>query len=301
MNTTFNWIWSAVALILGLGIGYLIGITKNTSPKNPVVKKEIAKDSTPSTISKQVVKDSIANSPVAQDDNKEEVKSTTPVAPLPTPETLPVKSSKDSLGKVKICLSDNKMSEILTSVSEHLEAQKLAYIISEGQDCSGIFHKIKDSIRQRLILLCGSNDYVYPMYKKERSSRQVADWFWEKGNLIIVEDPMKSRNSIRPGCVMFFGKPGKKFQNMTIEQLTDKNNNYTSNGYIMHVGVVTEVKTDKNNNVIEYTMMHGRNSRIHASRTNYHTEFQSKNRKDLPKFGNWSQQWVAMAYIITPS
>jgi hypothetical protein len=215
--------------------------------------------------------------------------------------TLPlnVNNANRILPPVTMGISDQKISSVLETISENLEKKRLPYISSLSQDCSGIFHQIKDSLQARLVALRTSAEYHYPKYKKDRNSRQIADWYWENDNLMIVEDAVASRNSIRPGAVMFFGKSNKKYKNMTIEQLTDKNNNYTSNGIIGHVAVVTSVKTDEDNNVIEYTMMHGRNPRRHASRTGS-KEVQSKRTKGLPPFGNWSQQWVAIANIVTP-
>ena len=196
-------------------------------------------------------------------------------------------------------ISDNKISTVLEEIARSIEKQKLAYDKSLGQDCSGIFHRIKDSIQVRLPALAGS-EYQYPTFKSVRSSRQIADWYYRNNNLLIVEDPMASRNSIRPGSVMFFGKPDKKFKNMTIEQLTDRDNQFTSNGYIMHIAVVTSVQTDENDNVIAYTMMHGRNKEHPASRSGSKI-VQSTRTTGLPAFGNWSQQWVAVANIATPN
>ncbi len=221
---------------------------------------------------------------------------TPPVAPLPTADPT---GGSIVLEPVKTGISDDKISRVLESISDNMEKQKLAYVSSLGQDCSGIFHRIKDSIQVRLPALRDGYGYKYPKYSKDRSSRQIADWYYRNGNLMIIEDAVAARNSIRPGSVMFFGKPNKKFRNMTIEKLTDRDNNYTSNGIIMHVAVVTSVRTDEEGNVVDYTMMHGRNSRIHASRTGS-KEVQSKRTKGLPPFGNWSQQWVAVANIATP-
>lgn len=81
--------------------------------------------------------------------------------------------------------------------------------------------------------------------------------------------------------------------------LTDHSNNYTSNGAIMHVAVVTAVTTDEEGNVVDYTIMHGRNAEKHASRTGSKA-VQSRNTENLPPFGNWSHQWVAVANIMTP-
>ena len=216
--------------------------------------------------------------------------------------TLPLNVDNNNriLKPVKMGISDKKISEVLRGIAESLERKKLAYVSSLSQDCSGIFHQIKDSLQTRLAALRASKEYHYPLYNKDRSSRQIADWYYENDNLLIVEDAMAARNSIRPGSVMFFGKSNKRYKNMTIEQLTDKDNNYTPNGIIGHIAVVTSVKTDENNNVIEYTMMHGRNPKRHASRTGSKA-VQSKRTKGLPPFGNWSQQWVAVANIVTPN
>ena len=202
------------------------------------------------------------------------------------------------LKRVNMGISDKKISEVLKSVAGNLELQRLAYVSALGQDCSGIFHKIKDSIQVRLPTLAQNSGYDYPVYAKDRSSRQIADWYYQKNNLLIVEDPISAKNSIRPGAVMFYGKPNKKYSNMTIESLTDRDNNYTPNGSIMHVAVVTSVRTDEKGNVLDYTIMHGRNTRIHASRSGS-KEIQSRNTHGLPPFGNWSQQWVAIANIAT--
>lgn len=210
----------------------------------------------------------------------------------------PIPSEGVVLNRINTGISDRKIGEILSNIAENMEKKKLAYISSKAQDCSGIFHQLKDSLQNRLPTLAGGSSYQYPEYKNIRSSRQIADWYHKNGNLLIVEDPMASRNSIRPGSVMFYGKPNKKFKNMTIESLTDKDNNYTSNGAIMHIAVVTNVRTDEDGNVLEYTIMHGRNKRVHASRSGS-KEVQSTRTKGLPPFGNWSQQWVAVANIMT--
>ena len=215
----------------------------------------------------------------------------------------PIKSRPIVIGelpRVKMGISDNKIGSILTSISKNLEAKRLAYVSSQMQDCSGIFHQLKDSIQQRLPALAQSGgSFQYPSPSEARSSRQIADWYFKKNNLIIVEDAMASRNSIRPGSVMFYGKSGKKFSDIDIDMLTDRNNNFTSNGAIQHIAVVTEVKTDENENVIEYTIMHGRNKRVHASRSGSKA-VQSLRTKGLPPFGNWKQQLVAIANITTP-
>lgn len=219
-----------------------------------------------------------------------------PVAPIEKPKT---PAAIGELPRTKMGISDVKIGNVLTSISENLEAKRLAYISSQMQDCSGIFHQLKDSLQERLPSLADGGSYQYPSPKEARSSRQIADWYHENNNLLIVQDAMASRNSIRPGSVMFYGKSGKKFSNIDIDMLTDRDNNYTSNGAIQHIAVVTQVSTDENGNVLDYTIMHGRNSSVHASRSGSKA-VQSLNTKGLPPFGNWKQQLVAIANIATP-
>jgi hypothetical protein len=184
------------------------------------------------------------------------------------------------------------------SISKNLEAKNLAYDASKSQDCSGIYHQLKDSIQVRLPALKQGSEYKYPQYKSDRSSRRIADWYHRNNNLLIVDDPIASKNSIRPGTVLFFGQSRKGIKNLTINDLTDRDNSFTRNGIIMHVAVVTQVFIDDNGNVTGYDMMHGRNSDTPASISGS-KEIQSTNTKGLPPFGNWKQHWVAAANMAT--
>lgn len=212
---------------------------------------------------------------------------------LQTPDSMAV-----AMGRAD-CVSGDSFQQRLLRVTENIEAKKYPYRADLGQDCSGIFHKIKDSVDLWTQSQCEDSNFVFPDYDSTRSSRAIADWYYEKGNLTLVEDPMKVRNQIVPGSVMFYSKPGKTYTNLNIEKLTGKSNNYSpASGAIMHIGVVVDVTKDEEGNVVQYTLMHGRNERHPASRTDYHKEVQSKN-QTLPKFGNWSQQWVAIASVVT--
>lgn len=197
------------------------------------------------------------------------------------------------------CMSTEDFQQSLMRISKNIEARKFAYRRELGQDCSGIFHKIKDSVEIWASSNC-SQVFSYPDFETTRSSRHIADWYYRNDNLVFVEDPMTSRNLIKPGSVMFYAKPGKKYSGLTIEMLTASDNNYNSaQAAIMHIGVVVDVTRDPEGNVIQYTLMHGRNERYPASMTDFHKEVQSRSNPNLPKFGNWSQQWVAIAEVAT--
>ena len=73
------------------------------------------------------------------------------------------------------CAEDEALHAKLLSVSSSLEAMKLPYVASKGQDCSGIYHKMKDSVQQWLPADC-ADQYVFTEYDQIRSSRQIADW-----------------------------------------------------------------------------------------------------------------------------
>lgn len=206
--------------------------------------------------------------------------------------------SSTSLARVKMGISDKKIGEVLSAVSKVMEEKKLAYVSSMMQDCSGIFHQLKDSLQSRLPSLAAGSQFQYPTPQVARSSRQIADWYHKNNNLLIVQDPIACKNSIRPGSVMFYGKANRVFKNIDIDMLTDRNNNYTSNGAIQHIAVVTAVTRDKDGNVIDYTIMHGRRPGKTAHRSGS-KEVQSRN-KELPAFGHWSQQWVGIANMATP-
>lgn len=198
-------------------------------------------------------------------------------------------------------VSDAIMSEVLSSIADNIETEKLEYNSDLLQDASGIYHKIKNEFQKRMPTLSEGKSFQYPLSINVRTTRQIADWYFKNDNLLLVQDALTSRNNIRPGSVMFYGKSEESFQNINIDQLTDRKNNYTTNGIIQHIAVVTSVKKDQNGNVEEYTIMHGRRPGKIAFRSTS-KEIQSTNTKGLPPYGNWKQQWVAIApTIYTPT
>jgi hypothetical protein len=194
-------------------------------------------------------------------------------------------------------VSENKLTTVLETVAREMEEKKLAYVIELGQDCSGIYHQIKDSIQARIPVLRDPAKYHYPPFRPDRDSRQIAHWYHRHNNLHIVRDALADANKIRPGSVMFYGQTDKIYDNPTIEQLI------TRGVGIMHVAVVTSIETDDTGNLTAYTIMHGRNKRHHASRTGGNCDCPKKGlhrqHVNFP-FGNWNQPWVAVANIETP-
>ena len=200
-------------------------------------------------------------------------------------------------------LSENKIGTQLIYISESITAQKLPYIVGGPalQDCSGIFLRITDSLRTRIPALADKSKYVFPDPNMHRSSRGIARWYHEHGNLHIVEDGKAEANRIHPGSVMFFANTDQKYSNMNIDLLAGPPSGVPK-GVIMHIATVVSVEKDAAGNVIKYTMMHGRNTKNPASPSGGNCDCGATTGKQHEKFpfGNWNQQWVAVANIETP-
>lgn len=105
-----------------------------------------------------------------------------------TPEVKPATTNSGSGGLANRTVSDNKETTALENIARNLEAKKLVYDHTLGQDCSGIYHQIKDSIQLRISELGDLTKYKYPTFKEVRSSRQIADWYYRNNNLLIVQN-----------------------------------------------------------------------------------------------------------------
>ncbi|MEL6670584.1 MAG: hypothetical protein AAFR61_00185 [Bacteroidota bacterium] len=305
MNKTLSYV--LIALLAGLA-GYLYG--ENTALKRFLTEQiaanhfqveppqEGSKQLTEATPATSVQK--VAQKPSQEVQPKPEVKPlATAVKPevaeekiAPTPDPRP---APQALPEVSNCIEDEKEWSLqLTLYSEQLEKQRIPYTQSPAsalQDCSGIFHRIVQFAQSK----CDRN--LYPTPEKVRDSRSIARWYHEQGNMVIVQDAKASRNLIKPGSVMFFGRNGQRYSNITIEDMTG-NAKKGIRGAIEHIGVVTEVHKDENGDVIGYVMMHGRRPGKHAQRSHYHKI--EPPRLGYPVLGNWNQQWIGISNIMTP-
>ncbi len=203
-------------------------------------------------------------------------------------------------------VDENRMAIVLDNIAADLEAQKLAYKSELGQDCSGIYHKVKDQVRRKISTLGDKSKYIYPEFSVDRNTRQIAYWYHKHNNLHMVKDAMASRHLIRPGSVMFYGRTEEKYADLSADLLSNpdvfQHDKAAGKGKIYHVGVVTNVTKDEQGNVVRYTLMHGRNSKYTASRTDGNWDGPGGYGTAFAKFpfGNWNQQWIAVANIETP-
>ncbi len=293
----------SILLILGLALCFLSGCSGSSgkmaakaTEEKPAAPTTTAKDETAATEEKPDT--AAAPRPPTPGEGETASGENTETSPEPAA------PATGSGGLAARAVSDNKLTTVLETIARELEAKNLAYVSSLGQDCSGIFHQIKDSVQLRIPALADKSKYAYPSFRDDRNSRQIAGWYYRHNNLHIVQNPMADRNKIRPGTVMFFGRTDEKYSNMDIGLLAnaDKFIHDGQNGKIYHVAIVTSVEKDEQGNVAKYTIMHGRNTKYPASRSSGNYDGPGGFGKAFAEFpfGNWNQQWVAMAYIETP-
>ncbi|MCK6692411.1 MAG: hypothetical protein L6Q97_09930 [Thermoanaerobaculia bacterium] len=161
--------------------------------------------------------------PAAKPASTPAVTATTPANPSASPAS---SASAGSLPTASKCFSgDKELEDDLNLYASEIEAKKLIYSRELMQDCSGIFYRLLDEFAKKKC-----DGYQYPDPKSARPARMIAKWFFDNKNFKLVKDPMVSRNMIKPGAVMFYGAPGKKYHDTGIEQLSQQ-------GGIFHVGV----------------------------------------------------------------
>lgn len=211
--------------------------------------------------------------PAAEERAGEEASTPEPAALKSLPDIHPMSCSDASLS----------FDDYILAVAGNFEKQKIAYNSIPLSDCSGMFHRMVLAVKD----FCPA--YQYPEADEARDTRALARWYYDNNNLVIVQDAAASGHLIRPGSVMFFGNSEVKYTNITIDKIAVR-------GGIEHMGTVVEVEKDRDGNVIGYTMFHGRNPRKPAGNTKH--KLKNSNRK-VPPFGNWTQQWVAVANIAT--
>lgn len=177
------------------------------------------------------------------------------------------------------------LDETIQDIATDLQSQKLLYNSKPFTDCSGIFHRVLREINKRC------PDYQLPDAEQYRDTRELARWYYDQGELIVIEDPFAAADLIKPGAVLFFGYRDKKYKNIKPAQL------FTAAG-IEHMGVVVDVQYDSYQRVMSYGLFHGQTTGKIASITRFH--LRNPTRPNLPPFGNWNQQWVAFARIVKP-
>ncbi|MEJ2130350.1 MAG: hypothetical protein P8Y95_01700 [Gammaproteobacteria bacterium] len=167
----------------------------------------------------------------------------------------------------------------ITDIALGLQNQHIMFSqTTPKSDCAGIFHRVLDGLSTR----CAC--FAPPPYRDFRTSRQLAHWYYEQGNLSLVTDPLKESSLIEVGAVMFYGSPDRDYHGITMGDL------FRRGIGVEHMGIVVYVERDEYGYVRRYTLFHGRGPGMAASATYHHT------REDL--FGNAAQPWIAIAPVI---
>ncbi|MCB0568711.1 MAG: hypothetical protein KDC66_03060 [Phaeodactylibacter sp.] len=180
---------------------------------------------------------------------------------------------------------EHNFEAVLLATANAFESEHILYRSIPLSDCSGMFHRLLRKMKESF------PGFEYPEVVEARSSRALAQWYYDHGALHIIDDAANSGQLIRPGAILFFGQYGKKYTRPTIEQLI------ISGVGIQHIGTAVEVQKDENGQVIGYTMFHARGRGKAASKTQHYLH--NPRNSYLPAFGNWKQQLVAIGYIDT--
>ena len=151
-----------------------------------------------------------------------------------------------------------------------------------------MFHRVLIALKAQ----CDNHEFPDP--EEIRSTRNLAEWYHGRGELILVNDPLEKAALIKPGAVIFYGKPGvKPPAQFTAEDLYREEVGQPQ-GLINHMGVVARIAPMPDGSIKEYFLFHGRSGTKPAAITQFHK------RTGNPPFGNGSEHIVAIARILNP-
>jgi len=160
------------------------------------------------------------------------------------------------------------------------------YSSEENADCSGMFHRVLDDIRE----FCP--DAVLPALNNARSSRGLAKWYHDNSkDFLIIRQPEKAGHLIKPGVVMFYGHSNKPYD---LEKI-DINDLATTGTGINHVGIVTHVEK-QDGIVTSYRLFHGRTPGKSAEASTLY--LQEPNNPDILPYANWKEPWLGIANVL---
>ncbi|MGK0388518.1 MAG: hypothetical protein ACI94Y_001248 [Maribacter sp.] len=193
-------------------------------------------------------------------------------------------SNKGEIQQTVIC--SNSSFDLVKTIRQ--SAKKLTgtkYSQSKKTDCSGMFHKLLDSFRDEC------PNIILPTINEARSSRNIAKWYHDYGDLKIIRDPKESGFLIKPGMVMFYGYGSQKYNRKKL----DINTLIIRGKGTNHVAIVTSVEM-KDGVVESYEIFHGRNSKCLAGVTTSRRIY--PHRPNTPAYGNGPEPWLAIAEVL---
>lgn len=195
-------------------------------------------------------------------------------------------SNKEDVNQTPIC--SNSSFDLIETIRQ--SAKKLTgtkYSQAKKTDCSGMFHKVLDDFRDEC------PNIILPEINEARSSRNIAKWYHDYGNLKIIRDPKESGFLIKPGMVMFYGY-GSQAGKYNRKKL-DINTMIIRGKGVNHVAIVTSVEM-KDGVVESYEIFHGRNPKRPAGVTSSRRIY--PHRPNTPVYGNGPEPWLAIAEVL---
>lgn len=145
-------------------------------------------------------------------------------------------------------------------------------------DDAGIVHQFLDGLSNRC------RCFAPPPYGECRTTRQLAAWYYDQGDLWRVNDPVKDSDLIDVGTVMFFGSADWNYADHDAADL------FRRGIGIEHMGVVVYVQRDEHGRLQRYTLFHAIGRGQAAGATYNHT-------RELG-FGNEGEPWIAVASLV---
>lgn len=173
---------------------------------------------------------------------------------------------------------------LIQHYADSVTALNLTYDQSTANDCSGTFIRLNQFLNN----FC-PNDY-FPSFEKARSSRDLVQYYQEKGNLVLINDPLSADSLIKPGAIMFYTKSNRGGDLNIVPDSLQK--------FVNHVGVVYEVTTNDDGVVEKYSLFHGRNPKRGIGITTFHDRNPFSNQNKPYPYGNGREQWMAVAPIL---
>lgn len=176
----------------------------------------------------------------------------------------------------------NDLEPLTISIANQLYGLKYSSNGGAFRDCSGIFHRVVQTMEDAC-----PNLLIPPT--KVRSSRQLAAWYANRGTLTPINDPLlQAPDLLQPGAVVFFGGPNKRHKKVGFQSVVNNTR---------HIGIVTSVQHNEAGEVIGYQMFHGSSRHrkaVYSQRYRHHPR-----NKNSPPFGNGNEQLLAVATLCT--
>ncbi|MDW3650606.1 MAG: hypothetical protein R8P61_26255 [Bacteroidia bacterium] len=194
------------------------------------------------------------------------------------------RSNKDGL-RVKQGAREINLSEPLNIIAHKITSDSLRYLgTTTLADPAGIMHRVIAELKKPAWF----PNKEFPDSTEDREIGEIAKWYCERGQLVMIDDPLSASKYIKPGVLMFFGGKGEDLRDMSRTKLFRRRG-------LTQLGVVCSVEKDEQGNVISYGLFHAQRPGMIAKIT-----YQSRDNEggDHLAYGYLNSQCLALAPII---